>query len=59
MQEPLVFELLGGEVRAWLEQETIHLVAGDILHGDPAELTPGMARRLAASLQKMADQIGD
>lgn len=54
-----VYELEGGDVRLWIEQEAIHLKACDSRHGDPAELTAESARELAKLLLKMADQIDD
>ena len=39
MQENGVFEFEGGEIRVWIEQESIHMLAFDELHGDPVELT--------------------
>ena len=52
-----VFELLEGEIRVWVDQEAVHIVAGDAVHGDPAELTASMARRLAQELNGLADEI--
>lgn len=50
-----VFDLLDGEVRVWIEQDSLHIVAGDPQHGDPTELTAKMARELAAELGRLAD----
>ena len=50
-----MFELLDGEVRAWIDQEGIHIIAGDLQHGDPTELTANMARALATELRRLAD----
>lgn len=52
-----IFELLDGEVRVWIEQEAVHIVAGDSLHQDPTELTSEMARDLAIELQRLADVL--
>lgn len=52
-----VFRLDDGNVRAWIEQEAIHLVAVD--RGDPVELTADMAIRLANALLEMANKIND
>jgi hypothetical protein len=46
-----------GELRAWIEQETVHLKAVDS-HGDPIELSADEVRRLAQELAKLAKQIG-
>jgi hypothetical protein len=58
IREGQVFDFEGGDVRVWIEQQAIHLKAGDS-HSrfDPAELTAGSARELAAQLLKMADAI--
>lgn len=47
------FELMDGDVRVWIEQETVHMIAID--RGDPVELPAFMARELAAALLRMAD----
>jgi hypothetical protein len=57
--EPPVFELLDGDVRVWIEQETIHLASFDRPHYDPVELTAKMARTLAAKLKELADQLDE
>jgi hypothetical protein len=49
------FELLDGDVRVWIEQEAIHMIAID--RTDPVELTEGMAKELAAALLEMAAQL--
>ena len=54
-----IFALMNGDVRMWIEQEVIHLVAFDRPYHDPVELTTEMARELAAKLREMADKIGD
>jgi hypothetical protein len=54
-----VHELEGGDVRLWVEQESVHLKACDPLHADPAELTVESARELARLLLELADQIDD
>ncbi len=51
------FELLDGDVRVWIEQEAIHIIAVD--RRDPVELTEVMARELAAALLEMAAQLDD
>jgi hypothetical protein len=56
-QEPQIFELVNGDVRLWVEQETIHLAAFDRPHCDPVELSTKMARALAAKLKEMADKL--
>jgi hypothetical protein len=53
------FQLFDGEVRVWIEQEQIHMIAHDPKYHDPVELTPTMARRLAAVLLEMADRTDD
>jgi hypothetical protein len=59
MQTSSVFEFEGGEVRVWIEQEAIHMLACDITRRDPVELTASGARALAAKLKELADSIGD
>jgi hypothetical protein len=49
------FELLDGDVRVWIEQEAIHMMAID--HRDPVELTETMAKRLAEALLEMVAQL--
>jgi hypothetical protein len=58
-REGSVFELLDGDVRIWVEQEAIHMIAGDLQHRDPVELTSKMARQLAIALKEMADRLED
>lgn len=53
-----VFQLRN-DVRIWIEQEAIHIVAFDPRYHDPVELTAGMARQLAAKLLGMADEIDE
>jgi hypothetical protein len=53
------FEFMDGDVKVWIEQEGIHLLACDRIHRDPVELTPQLARRLADCLNRMADQTED
>jgi hypothetical protein len=52
-----IFELAGGEVRAWIEQDAIHIRAAAKGFNDPAELTASEARRLSLALKEMADII--
>jgi hypothetical protein len=47
-----------GNLRAWLEQEAIHLKAVD-KYGDPLELTGREARTLAQRLVRLAEMIGE
>jgi hypothetical protein len=49
------FRLENVGVRAWIDQDTIHLIAVD--GRDPVELTASMARKLAAYLEIMAIKI--
>jgi hypothetical protein len=51
-------DLFDGEIHIGIEQETIHLKAGDE-HGDPVELTSSMAVELAELLLKLAAKIND
>jgi hypothetical protein len=53
------FELFNGDVRVWIEQEAIHMVARDPRSHDPVELTEAMARRLAAVLLELAARLDD
>jgi hypothetical protein len=50
-----MFQLLNGDVKAWIEQETIHMIAID--GRDPVELTQGMARKLSVALVEMTNQL--
>lgn len=52
-----VFKLLNGDVRVWIEQEEIHMIAVD--RGAPVELTPTMAKQLVAVLLDMIAQVDD
>lgn len=54
LAEP-TFELLEGDVRVWIDQDALHIIAGDLRHNDPTELTSKMARKLAAELERLAD----
>ena len=45
------------DVRAWVEQETIHLKAASA-NGDPVELTATEASKLAEILNRLAESIG-
>lgn len=56
MQTTDVFEFEGGEIRVWIEQESIHIRACDKSH-DPVELTSDTARQLAEKLKELADSI--
>jgi hypothetical protein len=61
MQTSSVFEFEDGQIRVWIEQEAIHMLACDIslTYRDPVELTASSARALAAKLKELADSIGD
>ena len=50
------FELSGGEVRLWIEQESIHLRVTEA-HGDPVELTKEEAVKLAEALLTFSKEI--
>lgn len=54
-----VFEFEGGEIKVWIEQEQIHIIACDKSYRDPVELTANTARELAAKLTELADLIGN
>jgi hypothetical protein len=47
-----------GDLRAWIEQETIHLKATD-KYGDPIELSWEEARIFAQQLLSLADKVKD
>jgi hypothetical protein len=51
------FELLNGDVRVWIEQETIHMLAVD--RRSPVELTEDMAKDLGVALLEMVAQLED
>jgi hypothetical protein len=54
-----VFKVLDGDVRLWVEpDEAIYMII-DAKHRAPVELTPKMARQLAAALLEMADRLDD
>jgi hypothetical protein len=57
--ERVVFRLMGDQIRVWIEQESIHMLACDVKYGDPVELTGSMARELAVALEEMAGQLDD
>lgn len=59
MQMGKIFEFEGGEIRVWVEQESIHIVACDKDYRDPVELTADAARQLAAKLEELADRIDE
>jgi hypothetical protein len=50
------YEVGGGEVRLWIEQESIHLKAVSA-YGDPVELTKAEALQLAAALIALGEQL--
>jgi hypothetical protein len=54
-----IFEFEGGQIRLWIEQESIQMLACDISFRDPVELTADTARELAAKLNELADSIDD
>jgi hypothetical protein len=55
-----LFELLDGDVYVWVvPDEAIYLKAVDRRSRDPVELTPTMARELAAVLLEMAARLDD
>jgi ABC-type Zn2+ transport system substrate-binding protein/surface adhesin len=49
-------EPLSKNLHIWMDQEVIHIKAVDA-HGDPVEITGEMARKLAARLVEMADEL--
>lgn len=49
-------ESLSENLHIWMDQEVIHIKAVDA-HGDPVEITGGTARKLAARLVEMADEL--
>jgi hypothetical protein len=57
MRTNSVFEFEGGDIRVWIEQESIHIRAWDENHRDPVELTSDSARQLAEKLNELADVI--
>jgi hypothetical protein len=50
------YSLSDGEVKVWIEQDAIHLRAGDKF-GDPVEITKQQALDLAAALERLAYRI--
>ena len=52
------YDLFGGEVALWIEQEVVHFRAVGP-HGDPIELTAEMCRELARSLQDLTMKIDE
>ena len=50
------FEISDGEVRLWIDQESLHLRATDA-HGDPVELTKEEAVKLAQALLDFSEKI--
>lgn len=57
MQKNNVFEFEAGDIRIWIEQNSIHMLACDKLYKDPIELTADTARHLAQKLNELADTI--
>ena len=53
------FDLFGGEICMWIDQDILMLKAGDIKSNDPAELTKGMAIELVAALEQMIKKLYD
>jgi len=51
--------IVDGDVRRWIEQEAVHMVAHDPKYHDPVELTESMARELAAVLLELAARLDD
>jgi ABC-type Zn2+ transport system substrate-binding protein/surface adhesin len=51
-------EPLSKDLHIWIDQEVIHIKAVDA-HGDPVEITGETARKLAARLVEMADELGE
>jgi hypothetical protein len=51
-------ELSDGEVRAWIEQETVHIKA-ITTSGDPVELADKEVKELAEALLKFYAKISD
>lgn len=50
------FQISDGEVRVWLEQETVHMKAVTP-YGDPVELWKDEAIELAEAILKIAQEI--
>ncbi len=50
------FEISDGNVRLWIEQESLHLLAVDS-HGDPVELTKEEAGKLAEALLEFSKEL--
>jgi hypothetical protein len=51
------FETSDGQIRLWIEQDSLHLRASDA-YGDPVELTKEEAAKLAEALLKLSKEIG-
>jgi hypothetical protein len=49
------FELCDRNVRGWIEQESVHLAAGD--GKDPVEMTNSEVLALISNLQKLVTRI--
>lgn len=49
-------EISGGEVRVWIEQEAVHLIA-ITAHNDPVELTRSEAIKLAKALMDLSEKL--
>ncbi len=52
------FELSDGDLRFWLEQESLHLIAVNSC-GDPIELSKDEVIELGKALLKLAEEIHD
>lgn len=51
-----IFEMSDGEVRLWIEQESLHIRAIEA-NGDPVELTKEEAKKLAEALVEFCNAI--
>lgn len=54
MDQPI--EISGGDIRAWIEQESVHLLAVSD-SGDPVELTRSEVIKLAKALMELSEQL--
>ncbi len=52
-----VTEMMGGEVRLWIDQGVVMLKAVTARYHDPVELTTDAARRLAQILTELAETV--
>ena len=59
MEGQQYFELNDGDVRVWIEQQASIHIKAVTKNVDPVELTESQARKLAHTLLRMAETLGE